>query len=120
VTHDAFLRSLDQIGRHKQATVGAGVAGGGREPNSLRPPVADAGDDREPTGRLLDGDCYERGVLVLGEREELTGAAAGKQRPRAGVDLRAHMIAKTVKVQPTVLIEGGERKAQDAALEPVA
>jgi hypothetical protein len=30
------------------------------------------------------------------------------------------MIAKTVKVQPTVLIEGGERKAQDAALEPVA
>jgi hypothetical protein len=30
------------------------------------------------------------------------------------------MVAKTVKVQPTVLVESGEREAQDAALEPVA
>jgi hypothetical protein len=57
--------------RQHEEGVRAGLLGDPREPQGLRPAVADAGDDGQAAVGDLDGGPDDRAVLVLVQREEL-------------------------------------------------
>jgi hypothetical protein len=101
--------------RQHQERVGAGVLGDAREPDGLRPAVAGAGDDGDPSRRLLDGDGDDLPVLVLVEREELAGAAGREDGAGGGGEPLRDVGAEAVRVEGAVVTEGGQWERQHAA-----
>ena len=111
----AVLRGGDEVVRQHQECVGSGVLGDAREPDGLRPAVAGARDHGDAAGRLLDGDGDDLPVLVLVEREELSGAAGREDGAGRGGESLGDVGTEAVRVEGAVVAEAGQRERQHAA-----
>lgn len=96
------LARRDEVRRHGEEPVGARLLRGPRELDGERRAVSGAGDDRHPARAHLDRGGDDRAELLRAEGVELTRAAAGEDRGRAGVDAAAHMRPEGIEVDGAV------------------
>src|SRR5215813_1688203 len=96
----AFLRRLVVVGRNGKQSIGAQQFDfTGKFDHLLRVVAAGAGEDRNFSGTLLDGDFDNAKVLGARQRRAFPGCAAGYEEIDAGRNLAPHQLSQRRLVQ---------------------
>ena len=115
VPEQPLLAGDDEVGRHREQPVGAGLLGELRVLHGERGAVPGARDHRHPARRLLDGggDAARNSSGVSAWNSPVPQQA--KTAAATGVDARAHVRAEDVEVERAVRPVRGDGEEQRPA-----